>query len=178
MKDELFSKMILVNIDWMNYYRGLNDDKFSNLKPKKYSEIEAYNFLNYNGFCYGGVKLKSSRINIDRIDPNNNGIYADDVLVVFTSYSNGNRIVGFYLHAKVYNSPMEIETRLKNRQYFFEAKVEDSYLIPVFNRSFKVNDIKIDFITDANVCFLDNEESKQLRTKIMKYVYDYINTLK
>ena len=47
MKDELFSKMILVNIDWMNYYRGLNDEKFSNLKPKKYSEIEAYNFLNY-----------------------------------------------------------------------------------------------------------------------------------
>ena len=41
-----------------------------------------------------------------------------------------------------------------------------------------LNDIKIDFITDANVCFLDNEESKQLRTNIMKYVYDYVNTLK
>lgn len=173
MEGELYSKMILVNVGWMNYYRGFNDDKFSDLSPKNFSEMDAYNFLCVNDYCYGGVRLKNNKINIDRIDPNNNGEYVDDVLVVFTSYNYGNRIVGIYEKARVYAKPVELQTKIRTRKYFFKAHVGDTHLIPVTSRFFKVNDVKIDFVTDANVCFLDNEESKKLRRKIMEWVYDY-----
>ena len=65
-------KIIFCNITYMNRYMGITDDDSTNKGGswvvKNEDAHEQWNFLNYNGNCYGFVMNPGEQFAIERID--------------------------------------------------------------------------------------------------------------
>lgn len=73
---------------------------------------EAFNFFrDFGGTLYGAFGISKRHLNLRRIDPAlaNDPHSADGVLVVFVARYDGQRIVGWYRRATVYNNKQRVE---------------------------------------------------------------------
>lgn len=165
-------KLLVCNITWMERYAGREDGIVSNWKYVQEHGFghEYLNFYNQNGYYYGFTNMDNRKINLDRIDKNNNKSFIDDVLVVWISKNPvGNlTIVGYYKHAKVYGNIQP--SLLDNDGYYFIAKADDSYLIPVENRNFEFPKERSNRPGQSSVWYADNQELKE-------QIIDYINNI-
>jgi len=99
----------ICNIAWMKYYNGITEeDKPINggayIKENE-NGGEVYNFRDYNGYCYGFVKLNGDMALEKHYEGvTSNQPYVEDVLVIWvaTNKDNETRIVGWYKNATVY----------------------------------------------------------------------------
>ncbi len=145
-------KVIFCNIAYMKNYCGAKNDTPVN-GGKYITENndggEVYNFLDYNGKCYGyfmhyGDKLSIERIDIDADKEN----YVDDVCVIWVakkSSDSSNVIVGWYKNARVYRyvkNDFSCETLGyypepdKDLYYNIVADAKDCYLLPENMRNY------------------------------------------
>lgn len=133
-------KILFCNITYMNNYMGITNDDTSN-KGGKWVEQnkdahEQWNFLNYDGYCYGFVMNHGEQFAIERIDESAAGHNElDDVTVVWCALTPAGEtmVVGWYEHATVYRNYQDsVVTPISgiDRNYFCKAKAEDSYLLP------------------------------------------------
>ena len=133
-------RIIFCNITYMNNYMGITNDDTTNKGGKWVEENkdahEQWNFLNYDGYCYGFVMNKGNQFAIERIDESaTEHDELDDVTVVWCAHSSIGEtvIVGWYEHATVYRYYQDsVFTPISgiDRIYFCKAKAEDSYLLP------------------------------------------------
>lgn len=171
-------KVICCEVAWMKNYDGEEDNVSSGGEYVKQHGFghEEINFRNDNGYYKGFVQSKNGKIKLNRIDPTVNGDELNDVLVVWCAKRPKGRktIVGYYNHAKVYHN-MQKRINSKYDGYYFEAKVEDSKLLPEEKRNFDFDDEKKGNPGQANVWYADALESKKQITRIIDYVNDLIN---
>ncbi len=141
-------KIIFCNITYMNNYIGITDDDSTNKGGawvvKNEDAHEQWNFLNYNGNCYGFVMNPGEKFSIERIDKEAKNLAAiEDVTVVWCANKthNQNVIVGWYEHATFYREYQDcVVTPLYgiDRIYCCKAKAEDCYLLPESSRDFTI----------------------------------------
>lgn len=141
-------KILFCNITYLNKYIGITDDDTPNKGGSWVEENkdahEQWNFLNYNGCCYGFVMNKGEQFAIERIDKDAvRSDSVDDVTVVWCALNDDNEtvIVGWYENATVYRHFREsVVTPIYgiDRVYFTKAKAEDCYLLPESSRTFIV----------------------------------------
>ena len=147
-------KIIFCNITYMNRYMGITDDDSTNTGGawvvKNEDAHEQWNFLNYNGNCYGFVMNPGEQFSIERIDEDVKNLAAiEDVTVVWCANKtqNQNVIVGWYEHATFYRNYQDcLVTPLYgiDRIYCCKAKAEDCYLLPEESRTFTIGRASID----------------------------------
>ena len=142
-------KILFCNITWLKNYTGITSEDKTHAGGAWVKENEdaheQWNFLNYDGFCYGFVMNPGEQFHIERIDKKaarKNEL--EDVTVVWCALNEDigeTVVVGWYEHATVYryyqDSVCSPITGL-DRCYFAKAKAEDCYLIPEKFRMFKV----------------------------------------
>lgn len=134
-------RFIVCNVTWMEKYQGIEPaakSEWKFVKEEGYG-FELLNFFDDHGLYYGFMEMNGKNLSLNRIDPSCNDNQIDDVLVVWTSRSPQGKktIVGYYKNAMIYAG---IQTRTSNTKYpwfYIKAKVEDSYLIPVEERTFE-----------------------------------------
>lgn len=133
-------RILFCNITYMDNYMGITNDD-STLKGGKWVEQnkdahEQWNFLNYDGYCYGFVMNKGKQFAIERIDKAAAGHNElENVTVVWCALNPTGEtvVVGWYEHATVYRNYQDsVVTPISgiDRMYFCQAKAEDSYLLP------------------------------------------------
>lgn len=141
-------KILFCNIAYMKDYIGnLTDDQprhGGEFVKKNKDAHEKWNFLNYDGACYGFVQNPSEHFKIERI--HEAGEYKDkleDVVVVWCALNDNGEtvVVGWYEHATVHRQYLySICTPCTgfDRCYFTSAKAEDCYLMPEDKRTFTI----------------------------------------
>ena len=168
----------------MNNYIGITDDDSTNKGGawvvKNEDAHEQWNFLNYNGNCYGFVMNPGDKFSIERIDKEAKKLAAiEDVTVVWCANKthNQNVIVGWYEHATFYREYQDcVVTPLYgiDRIYCCKAKAEDCYLLPESSRDFTVG--------RASICGIGKglgqqnywyAESEYARTELIPAVIKY-----
>lgn len=145
-------KVIFCNISYMKNYCGSENDIPVN--GGKYIEEnndggEVFNFLDYNGKCYGYFMHYADTLHLERIDGSDpKQDYVDDVLVVWVAKKpeiSKNVIVGWYKNARIYR-------RSKNDfscstfgfypdperalDYNIVSDAKDCFLLPEYMRTF------------------------------------------
>ena len=129
--------------------------------------FELYNYQEIKGYHYGFVqpptggkqlsfhdevdnKFKLAKININRLGASNREEYIDGVTIVWvaTHASKGRMIVGWYKNARVYREQQKFEIDRRKFYYpngdsdsasfYFVAKAEDSVLLPIDERSYRL----------------------------------------
>lgn len=144
-------RVLFCNIAYMNQYLGRTEEDIprngGSWVTENQDAHEKWNFLNYNGYCYGFVMNKGNQFHIERIDDTvGNSAAIDDVTVVWCASKedeegNDTVIVGWYEKATVYREyQMSIATAISglDRDYFVKAKSEDCYLLPENLRNFTI----------------------------------------
>ena len=141
-------KIIFCNITYLNKYIGITDDDMPNKGgawvERNKDAHEQWNFLNYDGYCYGYVQNKGDKFSIERIDAEASRSDAlEGVTVVWCALNDSNEtvIVGWYENATVYRYYQEsVFTPIYGieRWYFAKARAEDCYLLPEEYRIFTI----------------------------------------
>ncbi len=141
-------KILFCNITYMNKYIGITDDDIPNKGGSWVEENkdanEQWNFLNYNGHCYGFVMNYGDQFAIERIEKNNSkSEWIEGVTVVWCALNDNNEtvIVGWYENAMVYRHIQNsIVTPILGlyREYFTKANADDCYLLPEESRTFVI----------------------------------------
>lgn len=130
----------------MNNYTGITDEDTTNKGGSwvvaNKDAHEQWNFLNYDGSCYGFV-MNYGKFNIERIDPKaSKSDSTDGVTVVWCALKGDETIVvGWYENATVYRDyQLSVCTPITgiDRNYFTVAKAEDCYLLPESARTFRI----------------------------------------
>lgn len=154
--------VLFARIGYMDYYQGAKDGDFpvgGGSYNKDNTGFEACNFLDVRGKVYGYYQpsMNSGKINLERINPKKLGLdKLENVLVIFFSTlpqpiaqkniiddvnSSSAVIIGWYKNATVFRDAQQIDREIHGIEqniYFIEADVEDSYLLPVDKRIYKI----------------------------------------
>lgn len=150
------TRVMFARIGWMTYYAGPQegDERPSGGGAYNRRQVghEVFNFAKFDGQLYGFARTEEGRLNLKRIDPNAvETEKLEDVLIIFVARQY---IVGWYSKAIVYahnkhkfpaSVARDIKRRIKDlpmrgfklEGYLFEAKSEDSILLPLPERSRK-----------------------------------------
>lgn len=136
----------------MNRYLGKTEDDIPRNGGAWVAEHqdahEKWNFLNYDGYCYGFVMNKGDQFHLERIDPSaRNSSTIDGVTVVWCACKDETAgsetvIVGWYENATVYREYQDcVATPISGieRCYFAKAMAEDCYLLPEELRTFPIH---------------------------------------
>ena len=178
--------ILFCNITYLNKYIGITDEDMPN-KGGKWVEKnkdahEQWNFLNYNGYCYGFVMNKGDQFSIERIneDAKKNDT-VDDVTVVWCALNDNNEtvIVGWYENATVYryyqNSVVTPAFGI-DRWFFTKAKAENCYLLPETSRNFVIGRASVEGkgkgFGQQNYWYA---ESSYAREELIPQVVDFLN---
>lgn len=182
-------KILFCNTTYLKYYDSITDGELvpktggSWVKENKDAH-EKWNFLNFNGKCYGYVQGLSDTMHIERMEGvSNNDTVVDDAIIIWCA-NNGEKtvIVGWYENATIYrylqNSIYTPVTGL-DRCYWFETEAQNAYLLPESERTFEIkraskNGSGTGF-GQYNYWFADSEFAKK---DIIPKVLDYINNHK
>lgn len=186
LNNKVSERMLFCNIAYMKNYSGtIEDDKPYN--GGKYvletgDCLEKYNFMKCSdGKVRGFVETKyrdgyqnmkePQMLHIENIDSRfKDKEEIDNVNVIFCASKERNLtvIVGFYNKATVYRNRRVYE----GREYNIECDFEDTLLIPIDERTMKVPRAKNeDFgFGQANLWYANEENSKQFKNKILKYI--------
>lgn len=175
-------RIIFCNTAYMEKYCGSENDTPVN-GGKYIAENkdggEAYNFLDYDGMCYGYFMHYGDILHIERIENTSvNDNVAEDVLVVWVAKPNENKshsvIVGWYRHADVYK-------KWQNNgewDYNISAKAENCRLLPVDARNFIIprasKSGKGMGMGQSSVWYADSEYAqKEFVSEVVRYIDDY-----
>ena len=172
----------------MKNYAGITStdttDKGGSWVEKNNDAHEQWNFLNYDGHCYGFVMNKGEQFAIERIDEKSNKSEKTDcVTVVWCAYNsdvNETVIVGWYENATVYRYfQNSVSTPMFgiDRMYFTKAKAEDCYLLPEESRTFVIGRASKNGsgrgFGQQNFWYA---ESAYARSELIPEVFEYIET--
>ncbi|MGH8092356.1 MAG: protein NO VEIN domain-containing protein [Chthoniobacterales bacterium] len=138
---------LLCHIVWMPSYAGENDvhaGGFDYVREEGYGH-ELFNFMPFDGFCYGYVEAHGGTVNIDRLGADEDDTFFDNVTVIWTAAPPGGErvIVGWYHGARVYRNLQVGSLRGREVQgrkvgYYARARAKDSVLVPAELRDFRV----------------------------------------
>lgn len=142
-------KIVFCNIAYLNYYDGRI---IGELKPitggrwvkENEDAHEKWNFLNYDGTCYGYVQSSGEQLHIERYDnvaSNQENVEGMTVVWCAEHPTRGTVVVGWYKNAIMHRycqySVYTVLTGLE-RCYWFETKAENAYLLPEEYRTFAI----------------------------------------
>ena len=142
-------KIIFCNIAYLNFYDGRVAGE---LKPttggrwvkENEDAHEKWNFLNYDGKCYGYVQTNGEQMHIERYDKVTKSHEETDQMTVIWCAEHptkGTVIIGWYENATIYryrqSSKCTPVTGI-DRDYWFKTEAENAYLMPENNRTFSV----------------------------------------
>lgn len=181
-------RVLFCNIAWMKYYNGITEeDKPINggayIKENE-NGGEVYNFRDYNGYCYGFVKLNGDMALEKHYEGvTSNQPYVEDVLVIWvaTNKDNETRIVGWYKNATVYRKEQyEIAFTNPSHDLFYriKAKAKDCYLLPEEERTFPIPRASISGtgmgMGRSNVWYAESQFAQSvLIPKVINYIENY-----
>lgn len=171
-------KILFCNIGWMDNYNGADVEK-----PKRGGSFnehsighEVCNFSNVNGKVFGYVRSKGE-ININKLGAKKDQKYIDGVTVVWLAGpdAGGTAVIGWYKNARVYRRPQDlnfskIHKKNKINFYLIEAKYDDTYLVPVSDRSLLIPRAKKGGIGQSNVWYAQAPEAHQYVQQVIKYI--------
>jgi 5-methylcytosine-specific restriction protein A len=109
--------------------------------PERHLEAnERLNFANENGYAYGFVERRRSRISLEKLGASQGDAEVGGITVIWFAASpvDGKlRVVGWYEKATAYREAQDPLPRSIRRkwQYSFKAKFIDAHLIPIDQRS-------------------------------------------
>ena len=159
--------IVFCNIAWMSRYQGINEfDQPKNggsWVGENNDAMESLNFQPYENMCYGFVEHHGHNLNLERLDKTAvKAEILDDVTVVWVATGEeGSRIVGWYENAEMYRKFQEFDD---GSCYYFSAKAENAYRIPVGKRDFPVprasQDGKGRGMGQSNVWYADSDFAK------------------
>jgi Domain of unknown function (DUF3883) len=146
-----WSKTVFLHIGWTEHYDGSEKPESNHSYLKKNVGVEASNFLNLNGWCYGYAPVRSSKrknlgkeinegnrtLNITNLGAGKLDKEIAGVTVVWTATKpkHGAVIVGVYRNAIVRrHMPSGDSTDL----YIAKARAEDCFLVSVSERTLDV----------------------------------------
>ena len=178
-------KVLFCNVTYMNKYIGITDDDMPNKGgawvEKNKDAHEQWNFLNYNGYCYGFVMNKGDQFVIEKIDEKaKNSERVDGVTVVWCALNDNDEtvIVGWYENATVYRHFQEsVVTPFFgiDRVYFAKASASNCYLLPEKSRVYTIGRASRDGIGrgfgQQNFWYAESEYArKELIPDVIKYL--------
>lgn len=181
-------KILFCNITYLRSYLGTIEDdlplKGGAWVAKHKDAHEKWNFLNYNGFCYGFVQNRG-QFHIERLDGvSRQDASTDGVTIVWCALNPDGKtvIVGWYENATVYrdyqDSMMTAVTGLE-RCYFAKALAEDCYLLPEDERTYVIGHASElgtgHGFGQQNFWYADSEYAK---TEIIPNVLNYLSRQK
>ena len=181
-------KILFCNITYLRSYLGTIEEdlpiKGGAWVAENQDAHEKWNFLNYNGFCYGFVQ-NSGQFHIERLEGvSRQEASTDGVTVVWCALNPDGEtvIVGWYENATVYryyqDSMMTPLTGL-DRIYFTKALAEDCYLLPEDERTYTIGRAsqlgKGHGFGQQNYWWADSEYAKE---NIIPDVLKYLNKQK
>ncbi|MGI5960135.1 MAG: tetratricopeptide repeat protein [Massiliimalia sp.] len=124
--------VIFCKIGWMTYYSGsCQADPYQGVNPQV-----AYNFQDYNGFCYGAME------EIPQLSEEQK----EDVTVIWIAndeYQTQPVIVGWYQHAVLYRDEQVQHDKYsigRELRYYAKAKSSDCVLLPLSERNLVIRD--------------------------------------
>jgi tetratricopeptide (TPR) repeat protein len=180
--------VLFCNIAWMKYYEGVSEDD----KPKNGGSYikenvdggECFNFLDYNGKCYGFVMTNGDMaLELHFKEAKKHQEFFKDVLVIWvaTNDNNETRIVGWYENATVYRQEQFVEAFTNenfNLYYRIEALRDDCYLLPEEQRTFPIQRAaqtgKGTGMGRSNVWYAESSFAQTvLIPKIIEYIDNY-----
>lgn len=162
----------------MRDYKGLRNDKMTGGGKHVDREGwggEMFNFREWKDKYYGYVETWGE-INLNRIDPENENDYIDNVTIVWTARrpsTGGTYIIGWYKNARLYRSnqapPSTSNRKYDGRQIPYKAVAlkKDCKLLPVDKRILKVPRGKNGF-GQKNIWYAERNPN------FIKIVKDYI----
>lgn len=142
-------KVIFCNTAYLKFYDGRVAGE---LKPasggrwvvENEDAHEKWNFLNFDGYCYGYVQGNGEQIHIENLEKvSTQQDSASDVLVVWCANhpERGTVIVGWYEHAVMHRYPQRVRNTAVtgiDRYCWFSTAAENAYLLPEELRTFSV----------------------------------------
>ena len=188
MREGLFTGTImatlLCHIVWMPSYAGEADvyaGGHDYVREEGYGH-ELFNFMPFDGFCYGNVQSRSRTVNIGRLGADADDTFVDDVTVIWTATSpEGARlIVGWYRGARIFRR-LQVGS-LKGREvqgmkvgYYVRARAEDSVLVPAPERNFRVPYHGNGLPGQSSVFYPDDSEAPEMGVWLGRAM-NYIST--
>lgn len=140
--------MFFCNIGWMERYEGLHGDTITGggTGDEDGNKYELCNFSPYKGYYYGYVQPSGETIDINRLGANDEDFSIDEITVVWTAAGDevGTVIIGWYQNATVFREYQKFgkipDPQEQNGidRYWIMASVDDSLLLPVSVRAFKI----------------------------------------
>ncbi|MCM1314195.1 MAG: hypothetical protein NC205_08295 [Prevotella sp.] len=179
-------KVIFCNIAYMKSYCG--DENDTPVNGGKYIAEnkdggEVYNFLEYDGRCYGYFMYYGDMVHIERIEDNGRNT-VDNVLVVWVAKpdkpDSHSVIVGWYKNATVYRySQTNLSYRYGiYRDYNIVADAKNCYLLPENKRNFIIprasKSGKGKGMGQSPIWYADSEYAKkEFVPKVLEYIENY-----
>lgn len=184
-------KIVFCNIAYMKYYCGSTEEDTPMNGGKYIGENkdggEAYNFLDYNGKCYGYFMSYGDQMHIERLSGNHDDIL-DGVTVIWVAKKGDgeNVIVGWYENASLYRYVQTDYTYglypESNRDLYYNivADARNCFLLPVEERNFKVPRASKagsgKGMGQSAVWYADSEYAKTVFVpEVLKYIESYRN---
>lgn len=144
---------------------------------------EKWNFLNYNGICYGFVQ-NNGQFRIEHFEGvASNASDTDGVTIIWCAPIEKGKtvIVGWYENAKVYRDYQQSNYTMTsglNRDFFVQAKAEDCYLLPEHLRKFEIERASVTGIGQGfgqqNYWYAESEYArKELIPKVLEFIYTH-----
>lgn len=184
-------KIIFCHIAYLRYYDGRVAGE---LKPasggrwvvKNEDAHEKWNFLNFDGCCYGFVQGNSDQMHIENLDK----VYtqqdtAEDVTVIWCANhpERGTVIVGWYEHATCYRYLQPVHCTVITgieRSCCFKTAASNAYLLPEEFRTFPIGRASKDGagkgFGQQNYWFAQSDYAKnELIPNVMKFMEEHRN---
>ncbi len=181
-------RIVFFNTGWMDFYRGLSNDKIvgggKNVNSMGWGG-ELFNFLPFDTYLYGYVQPKIDKkydnpttIKIEKLGAKESDERIDEVTVVWTATdpdNGGTYIIGWYKKATVfryYQDPPKDSKRTHKRNslgYFVKAKAKNNAtLLSLDERVVQVQRQQKNWMGQSNVWYAEKNPS------FVKIVKDYI----
>lgn len=168
-------KILFCNTTYLKYYDSITSGELipktggSWVKENKDAH-EKWNFLNFDGKCYGYVQGSGETMHIERMEgvTNRDTVVEDAIIIWCANNGEKNVIVGWYENATIYRYPQySINTPVTglDRFYWFEADAENAYLLPENERTFEIKRASTNGsgtgFGQSNYWFADSEYAKK-----------------
>lgn len=181
-------RIIFFNTGWMDFYKGILNDKIVGGGKHVDSEGwggEMFNFHNFNNNLYGYVQPKIDRkyknpptIKLEKIGGSKTDESIDNVTVVWTAKEpnkGGTYIIGWYKNATIYRylqkPPRNSNRKYKNNLlgYFTTTNSKDGKLLSIDERIISIPRQEKNWMGQSNVWYADkNPEFVKL---VKKYIF-------
>lgn len=182
-------RIVFCNIAYLRYYDGriageLVPSTGGRWVKENEDAHEKWNFLNYDGKCYGYVQLTGEQLHIERLEGvSASEASADDVTVVWCAEhpKRGTVVVGWYEKATAYRylqlSKCTPVTGI-DRNYWFSTDAENAYLLPEDDRVFPIARASVagmgKGIGRENLWYAESEYAKtELIPELMQFMDDH-----